>query len=65
MKVNMLHGWQVDIPQARDIQVRLAKQVSRLGEVNRPRFIAGVDISAGRGDSIATGAVVVLEYPEL
>ncbi len=39
--------------------------MSRNSEVGVPRFIAGVDISADKGQGVATGAVVVLKYPEL
>jgi len=60
-----LHRWQVSIDQAVDIQLRLAAQVSRSGEIGTPHFIAGVDISADKGQGVATGAVVVLQYPEL
>jgi deoxyribonuclease V len=65
VKIESLHGWQVSIDQALDIQRRLASQVSRSSEVGAPRFIAGVDISADRGQGVASGAVVVLNYPEL
>ncbi len=65
MKVESLHNWQVSIAQALEIQQRLATQVSKRSEVTTPRFIAGVDISAGKGEGMATGAVVVLQYPEL
>ncbi|UCC90429.1 MAG: deoxyribonuclease V [Dehalococcoidia bacterium] len=65
MKVEKLHGWQVSITQALDIQRRLAAQVTRSNEVGVPRFIAGVDISVDKGQGVATGAVVVLKYPEL
>jgi len=65
MKVESLHSWQVSTTQALEIQQRLAAQVSKRSEVTTPRFIAGVDISAGRGEGMATGAVVVLNYPEL
>ena len=61
----MLHDWQVTIPQAVDIQACLAKKVSMANEVNEPRFIGGVDISVRRTGDMATGAVVVLSYPEL
>ena len=60
-----LHSWQVSTTQALEIQQRLVKQVSKMNEVTTPRFIAGVDISTGRGEGMATGAVVVLEYPKL
>jgi len=75
VKVESLHSWQVSIAQALDLQRRLAAQVSRTGEVVTqvsrtgevvtPRFIAGVDISSDRAQGVATGAVVVLQYPEL
>jgi len=65
MKIERLHGWQVSIPQALDIQQRLAGQVSRSREITTPRFIAGVDISRQKEQGMATGAVVVLQYPEL
>ena len=65
VKVNRLHSWQVDYAEALDTQLRLAARVSRSNEVITPRFIAGVDISAGKAREMATGAVVVLNYPEL
>ena len=65
MKVKSLHSWQVSPAQARDIQFRLASQVSRSNEVATPRFIAGVDISVDKAKGVATGATVVLNYPEL
>ena len=60
-----LHSWQLSLAQALDLQRRLAAQVSRNSEVTTPHFIAGVDISVGKTQGIATGAVVVLSYPEL
>jgi len=65
VKVERLHSWQVSPAEALDIQRRLAGQVSRSSEVSNPCFIAGVDISAGNTQGMATGAVVVLQYPEL
>jgi len=63
--VERLHSWQVSPAQALDIQRSLAAQVSRSSQVTIPRFIAGVDISAANAQGMATGAVIVLEYPEL
>ena len=60
-----LHSWQVSVTEALDIQLRLADKVSKVSEVATPRFIAGVDISAGKAQGVATGAVVILSYPEL
>jgi deoxyribonuclease V len=65
MEVERLHNWQVSLTEALDIQLRLAARVSKVSEVVTPRFIAGVDISVGKAQEIATGAVIVLSYPEL
>jgi len=65
MEVVRLHEWQVSNARAMEIQVNLAAQVSRAGEVASPRLIAGVDISVNRVIGTGTGAVVVLSYPEL
>ena len=65
MRVKSLHSWQVSPAQALDIQLRLAAQVSRNNEVANPHFIAGVDISVDKVEGMATGATVVLNYPEL
>ena len=59
-----LHRWNLSIVQAVEMQRRLAAEVLRSGEVIAPRFIAGVDISVGKAQGMATGAVVVLSYPE-
>jgi len=65
VKVKKLHSWHVSIAEALDIQQKLAAQVSRTSEVTTPCFIAGVDISRQKAEGVATGAVVVLSYPEL
>jgi deoxyribonuclease V len=65
MKIQHLHDWQMSIAQAEEIQRRLANQVSRRNEVSSPHLIAGVDISSQSARGTATGAVVVLSYPEL
>ncbi len=65
MKVHHLHGWQASVPRAFDIQRELAARISRVSEIDRPRLIAGVDISFSRARSVATAAVVVLDYPAL
>ena len=65
MKVHHLHSWQASVPQAFDIQRELAARVSRTSEINEPRLIAGVDISVSRAQGMATGAVVVMDYPAL
>ncbi len=65
MKVSNWHDWQLSPPQAFEIQRQLSAQVSRSGEVNAPKFIAGADIAVGKVNELAQAAVVVLSYPEL
>ena len=65
MEIYNLHSWQVDVAQAKEIQLRLAKKVVTENEPLKPNLIAGVDISAPNSQGIAQGAVVVLSYPDL
>ena len=65
MKAKALHSWQVSAAEAQAIQRELASQVSRRNEVDAPRLVAGVDISAPSSRGVAKGAVVVVSYPEL
>ncbi len=60
-----MHEWQVSTGRAAEIQRRLAALVSGTSTVGEVGFVAGADISVRRGRDIATGAVVVLRYPEL
>lgn len=64
VKTLNLHGWDLTIPEARALQVKLARKVIRAGQIDSPRLVAGVDISCER-DGRAAAAVVVLSYPEL
>jgi len=59
------HGWKADISRVKDLQRQLAKQVISRGEIKAPRYIVGVDMAAGRADTGARAAAVVLSYPEL
>jgi deoxyribonuclease V len=65
MNIRELHDWQVTRNQAEAIQCRLATLVSTRSELNSPQLIAGVDISSPTAQGLATGAVVVLSYPQL
>lgn len=65
MKATCLHPWRVDRTEALELQQKLAQKVRRTGEPDDVRCIAGVDISAGRFQEMATAAVVVVSYPEL
>jgi deoxyribonuclease V len=65
VRLNHLHNWDLTISESRDLQNRLALEVSRVGSVIEPRFIAGIDVSTRKSRGIGTAAVVVLEYPGL
>jgi deoxyribonuclease V len=65
VKIQQLHGWEISIYQAKQIQSELANQVSRKSEATKPSFIAGVDISAPDSRGIARAAAVILNYPQL
>ena len=64
VRVHALHGWEVSVAQARQIQLSLAKKVVTENRVTNPDVIAGIDMSAADANGIATAAVVVLRYPE-
>jgi deoxyribonuclease V len=65
MHITLRHAWTTDTAEAKKIQLEMAGEVSRAGNVTDPRFIAGVDISVNRFKGTGTAAVVVLSYPEL
>jgi deoxyribonuclease V len=65
MRVHALHGWEMSVARAREIQLSLAKKVVTENGVINPRLVAGIDISSPDAQGIASGAVVVLRYPEL
>ncbi|MFC1871798.1 deoxyribonuclease V [Chloroflexota bacterium] len=47
------------------MQRELAAAVIREGNVSRPRYVVGVDISVSKADGTATAAAVAVKYPEL
>ena len=63
MEIVRRHDWQVTTTQAKEIQLKLAKEVSRTCCIIAPRFVAGVDISVNRWTKTGTAAVVILSYP--
>jgi deoxyribonuclease V len=60
-----LHGWQVTVAEAKEIQRVLADQVIRRNDLEIPKLIAGVDISREDCDGKARGSVVVIDFPGL
>jgi deoxyribonuclease V len=65
MKARSLHGWQVSIDEAKEIQRALASQVVCQCSLRSPSLVAGVDISGEDGYGMARAAVVVLRFPGL
>lgn len=65
MKVEKLHSWDISPAEAIALQARLSGLVLRVGRVDNPRFVAGVDVAVNRSQSWARAAVVVLRYPGL
>jgi len=65
VKINSLHGWDVSVGQAIELQFDLARHVETDYEGADPVLIAGVDISSPRVRGLARAAVVVLSYPDL
>jgi deoxyribonuclease V len=65
MKVHKLHEWEVSTARAREIQLSLAKKVVAENGIINPHLVAGIDISSPDTQGVASGAVVVLRYPEL
>jgi deoxyribonuclease V len=65
MKISQFWKEPLDIKQVQELQIELAKQISRVNELFHPHFIAGSDISAPDSRGIARAVVIVLEYPGL
>lgn len=64
VRLNRLHDWKLTIPEATDLQKRLAIEICHTGNVIEPRFVAGIDVSTTRSrEGIA--AVVILEYSSM
>ncbi len=65
VKVRELHGWQVNVREAMDLQRQMAAQVIKSAEPLAPRLVAGLDIAVGKKTGTARGAAAVLRYPDL
>lgn len=64
MKARNIHGWQVSIAEARQLQEDLACRVSKESEGKPLQLVAGVDISVGRNGT-AKAAIIILTYPDM
>ncbi len=59
MRVQPLHDWNLEPKAAIALQRDLAAQVKTEGTVENPRYIAGVDVSIARGETVLTAGVIV------
>lgn len=64
METKEIHSWQISYSEARDLQLRLSKEVSQVNHPGECKLIAGVDLSPPDSNGIVTAAVVVISYPE-
>ncbi len=55
----------MDTAEAKKIQLKLAGEISRFGNIPGVHLIAGVDVSIDRSSGMGTAAVVILSYPAL
>ncbi|MBI2957665.1 MAG: deoxyribonuclease V [Chloroflexi bacterium] len=65
MELCRLHEWGLTYAEAIQVQLALAGMVSTRNEVVAPRLIAGIDARYEGSKGMATGAVVVLSYPDM
>ena len=65
VKVRDIHGWDVSVAEAKEIQHSLADQVVKTGKLGNVELIAGVDISGANSDGMSRGAIVLLQYPSM
>ena len=66
MRLAWTHPWPADIQEARDLQERLASQVSRRNDaLVEPRYVAGIDVSGKGIDGRVRAAAVVLRWEDM
>lgn len=65
MKTNHIHHWNVDIVEARAIQLELKEKI-RLQKLSGPiRLVAGADVSYSKKVKMCFAAVTIFKYPEM
>ncbi|MFA5065327.1 MAG: deoxyribonuclease V [Dehalococcoidia bacterium] len=65
MKIPPCHRWDLDVSQARELQVQLSHKVIRCHDKMKIKLIAGIDVSVSRFSRTGRAAVVVVNYPDL
>jgi deoxyribonuclease V len=57
--------WNINTAQARELQEELSGKIIGFNDSLKPKYIAGIDVSASRFSSIGQAAIAVLSYPGL
>ena len=65
MKIPPCHRWDLNVSQARELQVKLSDKVMRCKDNMNIKLIAGIDVSVSRYSRTGRAAVVVVNYPDL
>lgn len=65
MLIHQLHSWDVDIEQARSIQLELQKRIVLCPLKRSVKLIAGADVSYSLKERQFFAGVVILQYPDL
>jgi deoxyribonuclease V len=63
MKTRKLHKWDLSYAEARDLQIRLARQVKFTAMKKTPALVAGLDCAFSKDDKRIFAAVVVIGLP--
>ncbi len=65
MKINHIHSWNIDIVEARAIQLELKEKI-RLQKLSGPiRLVAGADVSYSKKVELCFAAVTIFKHPEM
>lgn len=62
MRLNTLHPWDLSPTEARRLQSELAARIDVTPAIEKPRWVAGADVSMMRGDPRLYAAVVLLDF---
>ena len=65
MLIRQLHPWNIDINQAKTIQLELQQKIVLCPLKKSTKLIAGADVSYSLKDQLFFAAIVILRYPDL
>ena len=65
MKLHFNHPWDVSPQQAKDIQLKLSKEVILVDQFDAIDYVAGVDVGFEENNTITRAAIAILTFPQL